>query len=108
MIRQVAGVALIACSVAAGAQSGSQANGNRAAYEYALRCFVVTSNYADDASARRSFDAATRLGQLQNLSNRQLNADFDRAIAYEGVRLVRDRSYRDQLLAECRQLGLAS
>ena len=80
----------------------------RAAYEHALRCFVVTSSYSDETSARRSFDAAMRLGQLQNLSNRQLNADLNRSTAYEGVRLVRDRRYRDQLLAECRRLGLAS
>lgn len=98
--------ALLAGSMAVQGQPSAQ--NYRTAYEFAHRCFVVTSSYADDASARRSFDAVMRLGQLQNLSNRQLNADFNHYTAYEGVRLVRDRRYRDQLLADCRRLGLAS
>jgi hypothetical protein len=98
--------ALLAGSVAAQGQPTSQ--NYRTAYEFAHRCFVVTSSYGDDAGARRAFDAAMRLGQLQNLSNRQLNADFDRFTAYESVRLVRDPRYKEQLRTECRAIGLAS
>jgi hypothetical protein len=80
----------------------------RAAYELAHRCFVVTSGFRDEAGARRAYDAVMRLGHLRNLTNRQLNADFDRYTASEGRRLARDRGYRDQLTAECRTIGLAS
>ena len=80
----------------------------RAAYEHALKCFVVTSGYSDGTSSRRSWDAAMRMGQLQRLSNRQLNADLNRVSAQEGVRLARSPDYRAQLLSECRRLGLAS
>lgn len=98
--------ALLAGSVAAQGQPASQ--NYRTAYEFAHRCFVVTSSYRDDAGARRAYDAVTRLGQLQNLSNRQLNADFNHYTAYESVRLARDQRYKDQLLGECRAIGLAS
>lgn len=80
----------------------------RTAYEFAHRCFVVTSSYGDEAGARRAFDAVMRLGRLQNFSNRQLNADFDHFTAYESVRLARDPRYKAQLQGECRSIGLAS
>lgn len=98
--------ALLAASIAAQNQPASQ--NYRVAYEFAHRCFVVTSSYHDDPGARRAYDAVMRLGQLQNLSNRQLNADFNHFTAYESVRLARDRRYKDQLVVECRALGLAS
>jgi hypothetical protein len=80
----------------------------RTAYELAHRCFVVASSYHDEAGARRAYDAVMRLGELQRLSNRQLNADFNRFTAYESVRLARDADYRQQLTSECRTIGLAS
>ncbi len=98
---------LLVTALAATAQASPPPD-YRAAYEHALKCFVVTSAYSNEASARRSWDAAMRLGQLQNLSNRQLNADLNRASAYEGVRLARSSEYRAQLLSECRRLGLAT
>lgn len=98
--------ALLVGSIAAQSQPSSQSY--RTAYEFAHRCFVATSSYHDEAGARRAYDAVMRLGQLQNLSNRQLNADFDHYTAYEGVRLARDQRYKNQLLVECRTLGLAS
>jgi hypothetical protein len=99
-------MALVASAAAQGQAAPSQ--NYRTAYEFAHRCFVATSSYGDEPGARRAFDAAMRLGQLQNLSNRQLNADFDRFTAYESVRLVRDPRYKQQLLTECRTIGLAS
>jgi hypothetical protein len=90
------------------ADQPAPAQNYRPAYEYALRCFVVNSAEGDEANARRAFDAATRLGQLQNLSNRQVNADLDRWTGTEMVRIARDRRYRDQLLGECRRLGMAA
>jgi hypothetical protein len=91
--------------VAANQQAPAQ--NYQAAYEYALRCFVVNSAEGDQANARRAFDAATRLGQLQNFSNRQVNADLDRWTGTEMVRIARDLRYRQQLLSECRRLGMA-
>jgi len=98
--------ALMAGSMAAQGQPTAQ--NYRTAYEFAHRCFVVTSSYRDDAGARRAFDAVMRLGGLLNLSNRQLNADFNHYTAYESVRLVRDQRYKGQLQTECRTIGLAS
>ena len=80
----------------------------RTAYEFAHRCFVVTSSYGDEAGARRAYDAVMRLGQLQHLSNQQLHADFDHFTAYESVRLAREAHYKEQLQTECRTIGLAS
>lgn len=100
--------ALVLLAMPAAAMGQPTPQANRVAYEFAHRCFVVTSGYRDESGARRSFDAAMRLGRLQNLTNRQLNADFDRFSASELVRLARDPRYRDQLIAQCRQIGLAS
>jgi hypothetical protein len=49
-----------------------------------------------------------RLGELQNLTNRQVNVDLDSWTATEMVRIARDRSYRAQLLGECRRIGMAA
>ncbi len=98
--------ALLAGSMAV--QSPPSPQNYRTAYEFAHRCFVVASSYHDDGAARRAYDAVMRLGQLQNLTNRQLNADFNHYTAYEGVRLARDQRYRNQLQSECRAIGLAS
>lgn len=98
---------VLSASLALAAQA-SPSPDYRAAYDQALKCFVATSAYSDQASARRSWDAAMRLGQLQNLSNQQLNADLNRTSAYEGVRLARSAEYRTQLLTQCRRLGLAT
>lgn len=80
----------------------------RQAYIYALRCFVVDGSYGDKPGAQRAFDAAMKLGHLQNLSNRQLNADLDEWTATEQVKTLRDPQYRMRLIGECRKLGLAS
>lgn len=80
----------------------------RPAYVYAQRCFAVTSAYGDNDGARRAFDAAMKLGRLLNLSNRQLNADFDQWSSTEMVKAARDPQYKEQLLGECRKLGMAS
>lgn len=80
----------------------------RAAYTYALRCFVVANSVDDKSGARRAFDAAMRLGHLQNLSNRQLNADLDHWGATELVKVVRDPAYKAQMMTACRKMGLAS
>lgn len=97
----------LAAGVTAPGQAAS-APDYRTAYEFAHRCFVLTSGFHDEAGARRAYDAAMQLGHLQNLSNRQLNADFDRFTASETVRLARDPGYRNQLTSECRAIGLAS
>jgi hypothetical protein len=98
---------LVAVSMVTATQA-APAQDYRTAYEYALRCFVVNSAYGNDASARRAFDAALRLGQLQSLSNRQVNDDLNRWTATEMVRTARDQRYREHLLGECRRLGLAA
>lgn len=86
----------------------AQAQDYRGAYTYSLRCFVVTTAVKDQAGAKRAFDAALKLGRLQNLTNRQINADLDRSTATELVRITRDGRYKAKLLSECRQLGFAS
>lgn len=80
----------------------------RPAYIYAQRCFAVASVVNDEAGGHRAFDAAMKLGRLLNLSDRQLNDDFATWSAAELVKATRDPRYRDQLLSECRRLGLAS
>jgi hypothetical protein len=94
--------------LAAAGAAQSPAPDYRAGYEFAHRCFVATSGYRDESGARRAYDAVMRLGRLQSLTNRQLNADFERFSAYETVKLASDHQYRDALLAQCRQIGLAS
>lgn len=100
----------LSLALVAGATAQGQASSPdyRTAYEFAHRCFVATSGFHDESGARRSYDAVMRLGRLQNFSNRQLNADFDRFTAAETGRLARDRAYRDRVLSECRTIGLAS
>ena len=78
------------------------------AYNYALRCFALTSAdaQASDATSKPAFDAATKLGTLQGFDNRRINADFSRTSAQEIIKLANSDSYRQQLLADCRRLGL--
>lgn len=79
------------------------------AYSYALRCFALSSTdeRGGDAASKPAFDAAMKLGQSQGFDNRHINADFTRTSAQEIVKLARSDSYRQQLLADCRKLGLA-
>jgi len=96
---------IILSSTLAHAQS---ADPRRDAYEYAQRCFAVATVVKDDASARIAFDAAMKLGHLLNLSNRQLNDDFATWSSSEIVKTARNPAYKEQLLGECRKLGMAS
>jgi hypothetical protein len=96
----------LAFSAPSAAQDASA--GDRKAYEYALRCFVVDGTYGDQAGARTAFDAAMTLGRKQNLTNRQLNADLDHWTATEQVMTIQHPDYKSQIIATCRKLGLAS
>jgi hypothetical protein len=78
------------------------------AYVYALKCTVVANSAKDEDGAHRAFDAAMRLGHLQNLSNRQLNEDLDQWGASELVQMRVNPDYKAQMLAVCRKLGFAS
>ncbi len=92
----------------------------RAAYDAALKCFVANGNAEGerrdagdhegaaryDASGKRSFDAAVKLGQMLGLTNRQMNHDLDTAQAIELPKMVKDRDYFIDAVATCKGLGL--
>jgi hypothetical protein len=77
------------------------------AYAMAARCMVFNGYIKDQATARVVFDAWKRLGELQGLKNAQMNADMERAIAHENVRLHQHADYRAQTQVDCRALGWA-
>lgn len=89
------------------AQAQSSGDGSAAAYRYALRCFVATGRQ-DEAGARVSYNAALRLGRAQGFTNARINADFADTMSTENLRIARSEAYRQQLLSECRRLGMAS
>lgn len=77
------------------------------AYGYALRCFAVNGDDSE-SGARAAYDAGKKLGRLQWLSDQRITQDFKKAIAIENVKIAQDGGYRQSLLAQCRQLGLAN
>jgi hypothetical protein len=106
--RVIAALSFGALAFAAPSSAQDAGAGDRKAYEYALRCFVVDTKNNDEAGARIAFDAAMNLGHRQNLTNRQLNADLDHWTATELVLTVQHPGYKAGLVATCKKLGLAS
>ena len=89
MLRQfLVGTILLAASL-----PSAHAQDYRQAYIYALRCTVVANSAKDEGGARRAFDTAMKLGHIQKLSNRQLNADLAEWGATELVKITRDPTY---------------
>lgn len=98
------------------AQTGAQAN--RSAYDYALRCFAATGGVITDpraapgdrsaaeASARRSFDAAHRMGRVLGFAEARINQDIHATAQALSVWAVREPDYLRHLRTECTQLGL--
>lgn len=76
------------------------------AYHYALRCFVVTNLPNDPRSGRAAYDAAIKLAHLQDLSDEQIQRDFNHAIAVEAININRSSQYKQQLIEECKKLGM--
>ena len=110
----IAGVVMLA-----GSASASEA-GDRQAYGYAIKCFVVNAVAADndrergnavraaafDAKSKHSFDGAVTIGRKLGLSNRQMNHDFDEAQAVELPHMVRDATYYESEIGTCKALRL--
>ena len=90
------------------AQRVPQSERQHTAYVYALRCFVIDGSFGDEPGSHLAFDAAMKLGRLQNFTNRQLNADLDHWTAVEQIKALRDPNYKQQMLDTCRKLGFAS
>ena len=121
MVRKSVGVVglcvVVMLSAAAHAQK-SQADPNRRAYGYALRCFSIAAGTISDtrasaaevtaarASSRRSYDAAHRMGGLMGLSPARIDEDITATNRAEAALVVRDSSYAQQRRAECARLGL--
>lgn len=100
--------AVAAMPVATSAAPAKAAPDYAAAYDHAVRCFVVSGINKDRVGSRAAFDAALRLGQLQGLSNAEINVGLDWAIPRETENIRRDPTYKERILARCRQLGFAS
>lgn len=94
--------------IAAHAQAAAAKPNYAKAYDYALRCFVVSGWQNHDQRSKAAFDAGVKLGKLQGFGNDRINADFEQAIAVEGVKIVQHTDYRDDLLVACRKLGWAN
>lgn len=100
--------------------SASASDGNRIAYAAAMKCFVANAAAASDrkaagdpakaivyeANAKRSFDAAVKIGRIMGLTNRQMNKDLDDASARELSRMVADNAYFRNAVATCKGMGL--
>jgi len=102
------------------AQSDAVDRTNRAAYEAAIKCFVV-DGYAStqrekagdaekaasyEASARHSFDVAFAAGARIGLGDSQVNRDIDYAQVSELPKLIRDLDYLKSVAATCKALHL--
>jgi hypothetical protein len=103
-MRMLASAAIIVMALRPGASVAAPPD-YAAAYQYALRCFVV--NQQDEASQRVAYDAALKLGRLQGRTDKQISQDFHQSIATESVRIGKSAAYQRQLLAECRKIGMA-
>jgi hypothetical protein len=97
---------LLALSAASGGQAAPAKPNYTKAYGYALRCFALNGE-DEEAGARAAYDAGQKLGRLQGFSDQRIARDFKQAIAVENVKIAQSDAYRQSLLAQCRQLGLA-
>jgi hypothetical protein len=93
---------------------------NRMAYDIAMRCFVAngvargnsrdagdpTQAAAYEAKARRSFNAASNLGDALGYTGTRINQDFGMAQADELPKLVNNAGYLKRTLATCASGGL--
>ena len=93
---------------------------NRMAYDIAMKCFVANGvargNSRDvgdtaqaaayEAKARRSFNAASNLGDALRYSDKRVDQDFGLAQTQELPKLVKDGAYLRQTLATCESAGL--
>jgi hypothetical protein len=77
------------------------------AYDYALRCFIVTSLGEAPNSGRTAYDGAIKLAHLQGLSDQQIMDDYHLTLAEEAIKINRSPQYKQQLIEECQKIGLA-
>lgn len=120
--RRWAGVALASAvaMLAGSATAQSQAAGNRAAYDVALKCFVANGKAKEDrrgagdasgaarydTQAKHAFDTAVLLGTALGYSNDQMNRDIGSTLDRELPLMVRSPEYFRQSVADCRAYGL--
>lgn len=107
LVRRAAGAVIAGIVLATGASAESAKPDYAKAYALALRCFVVSGWQDPGQRSKAAFDAGVKLGKLQGFGNARINADFEQAIAEEGVKLVQHADYRDGMLAACTKLGWA-
>lgn len=98
-------ISVLSCAATVQAES-RPAPSYAKAYSYALKCFVVSGADDPQARSRVAYDAAMRLGRLLNFDDARIIDDFHTAIAQESVNILRQPGYKDQMLADCRRLGL--
>jgi hypothetical protein len=122
MVRKLVGILgvfiAIAVSSFAHGQTNQQADPNRRAYGYALRCAATAAGvYTDprstsaeksaaDASYGRAYDAAMRMGRVLGLSSQHVGDDMAASVRVEAALQLRDAAYYRRTQAECRQLGM--
>jgi hypothetical protein len=122
--RRCIAAALVSClwatAAAAGSTDDAVARANRSAYQAAMKCFVADGvalgdarDAADtgkqsgyDAMARKSFDAAKKLGSLLGYTGERMDQDFSLAQTYELPRMMKDVAYFRQAAAVCKAIGL--
>jgi len=114
-------LAITLFSGAATAQDSDPAlSSDRAAYEAAMKCFVVAGNaYAErqkagdqtkaaayETKAHAAFDFAVKFGRSVGRNGSQIKADISETQDRELPKLVADVGYNRQSAATCRALGL--
>lgn len=117
----VAGLILAGCLLSeAGASRAQTPESNRRAYDLAARCFVANvvaagnrRNRGDEVAALRyettaevAFNAAVQLGRALGLSGSRIEADIDAATDHEMPRMMRDQSFLDLVVGQCRGAGM--
>lgn len=93
---------------------------NRMAYAAAMKCFVVNGiargdqqDAHDEAKAasfermaRKSYDAAVKLGNALGYSGSRMDQDFGMAQTYELPKMLKDTGYYRSSATTCKALGL--
>ena len=93
---------------------------NRAAYQAAMKCFVVAGTATGErrdagdtakaemyeTKARKAFDTAVRLAGMLGYDRDKVDQDFGLAQAQELPKMVKDIDYYRRSAATCRAIGL--
>lgn len=110
----------IGCMATAAIAAPPTPDGNRKAYDYAMRCFVAgtvavsdkrlnidaTTDAAMRQAAKRAYNATYAMGKVLGYARSRVKSELDTVTAVEGRLMLRDEAFFARTRTQCVQLGM--